>query len=207
MGELSAGILIGGASRRMGFPKAHLKNAFGQSLLQQKIDQLAPSVDEILLATAPDIELLPLTSTKPLSILTDQQKFSGPLEGFCTLFQAVKTPFLFITACDMPYFSVALMQQLFVWAKEKQQPIVPLTEDGPMYLFSLFPTQEKSKIFQLRQQHQSLQSLASIFPIVWFEEANWRPIDPQGLSWKNLNTPEEYQQFIQNSRAEKEIPL
>ena len=182
----------------MGFSKARLSLPDGTLLLQHKLNLLEPFVAEIILAGAPDRSLPELSSSK-LTIVYDQKAYTGPLEGFYSLFQAVKTPYLFITACDMPYFSCPLLEALYQVARKENRAVVPLNESGPVYLFSIFPVSLLKPLEELRKTTTALKSLAQILDIHWFEPEKWLKFDPEGRFYQNLNFPEDYQRFLQET--------
>lgn len=193
--DLSAGILAGGASRRMGFSKARLTCPDGTWLLQHKLNELDPLVAETFIACAPEMEMPPLVSSK-LTLVRDQNAYTGPLEGFFRIFQAVKTPYVFMTACDMPFFSEKLLEILYQIALEKKRTVVPLNENGPVYLFGVFSSAILDPLTELRKTTTSLKSLAQVLDIHWVPPEEWKIFDPEGRFYQNLNFFGDYEQFL-----------
>ncbi|MBD2326664.1 molybdenum cofactor guanylyltransferase [Alkalinema sp. FACHB-956] len=109
---LSAIVLAGGQSRRMGQDKALLQIA-GKPLLQQICDRAAQCCPAIYVVTAwPDRyrSFLP----ESCQFVVDRQSY-GPLVGFAQGLAMVKTEWVLLLACDMPQLDADQMQR---WAQD-----------------------------------------------------------------------------------------
>ncbi|MGI0494153.1 molybdenum cofactor guanylyltransferase [Alkalinema pantanalense CENA528] len=116
---LSAIVLAGGQSRRMGQDKALLQIA-GQPLLQQICDRAAQCCSVIYVVTAwPDRYRSFLPETCQCVV---DRTMQGPLVGFAQGLAGVQTKWVLLLACDMPSLDGALMRQ---WAQEL--PTLPET--------------------------------------------------------------------------------
>jgi molybdopterin-guanine dinucleotide biosynthesis protein A len=124
---LSAGILAGGASSRMGRDKARL-DFRGQPLILRQIDLLRPLFQEVLIAakgsgcfaarSVPD--LLPEPSA---------------LTGVHALIAGASTSRVFVVACDMPFLNPALIRDLLGRAGDV---VLPVTSRGPEPLHAVY---------------------------------------------------------------------
>lgn len=105
------GILIGGASRRMGRPKA-LMPVDGTTLLERTAAIAATVSDRIVLLGRPPFGLPPLT--RSLRILSDLHPGIGPMAGLEALLSARPDDACMLLACDMPFLAAEPLQRLCV---------------------------------------------------------------------------------------------
>ncbi len=100
----SAAVLVGGQSRRMGLNKAFLKIGPGR-LIENITAKLKTLFPEVLLA-GNDPE--PYGSLC-LPVVGDIYQGCGPLAGIHAALTAAANPYVFITACDMPFVDLDLV--------------------------------------------------------------------------------------------------
>lgn len=107
--KLSAVILAGGQSLRMGRDKAWLEVA-GQPLLGRAVEIVRSlGVEEIFISGRPGADY----SALKLSVLLDLESGSGPLGGIERGLHAASSPLLLVQAVDMPQMTAAFLQKLF----------------------------------------------------------------------------------------------
>lgn len=107
--QLTAGILIGGHSRRMGRPKALIELA-GQSLIERTTDIAARVADRVILLGAPPFDLPAALQGFPL--IPDSPPDIGPLGGLNALLAAAGQDPALLLACDMPLLTAPLLDRL-----------------------------------------------------------------------------------------------
>jgi molybdopterin-guanine dinucleotide biosynthesis protein A len=130
IGVLKATLLLlaGGASRRMGQPKALLP--YGRITLAEHIAQtLAPEFDEVLVS-ANDPDSVPLTLRQGYRLVADLHVGAGPLAGIEAGLNAARNPTLFAVACDMPLVTAELAGQA-VAAAQGHDAAVPRLDGRP----------------------------------------------------------------------------
>lgn len=107
---LLGGVLVGGASTRMGRPK-HLARVGGRSLLQRVADALSPhGQGVVLLGEAP--------RTASRRRVPDAPGVAGPLAGMLAALRWHPAATWVIAACDMP----ALTPQALAWVLSHRRP-------------------------------------------------------------------------------------
>ena len=185
LSDLSAAILVGGASRRMGQDKGLLEIA-GRPLIARIAANLVPHFHEVFLVT---------DNPEPycflgLPTVPDMVPGMGPLMGIASALRAAACDSLFVIACDIPDLDWPLMELLLAGPLEADC-IVPILKDGmreplfAMYRKSAMPAIERL-LADGRRQVQAL------FPLV---KTHYVPImDARGIP--NLNTPEDLQRYI-----------
>ena len=119
--SLSAMILAGGQSRRMGRDKALLKLPNGQPLLQRTAQVAQQLTSDILVVTPwperyrpilpPAVCLVQETVQAPSAAV----KRLGPLGGFAQGWSQVRSDWCLLLACDLPYLEPIALQQWWDW--------------------------------------------------------------------------------------------
>jgi len=105
------GIFIGGASRRMGFPKARLRLSTGEALLERTVRVVCEAgLDPVLVGSHVPIE--PCLRLPSIRSLPDAAPDSGPLGGLVSLLDAADGECVVVVACDMPYLDAAHLRRL-----------------------------------------------------------------------------------------------
>lgn len=181
-------ILCGGRSFRMGVDKALL--AFGGATMLEKVAATVKSVispQQIVVVAAANQEL-PLTD---LTILRDSIEYQGPLAaialGIANLPRHVEATF--ITGCDAPLLSPAVIEFLFDQLGEHDCAVprdairsYPLCA---VYKCSILP---KLSEFQGRSLHEFIATLkVRAIPC-----NDLSAVDPELNSFRNINTPDDY---------------
>ena len=102
---VTAVILAGGGSTRMGRPKEMLPVAPGVTLADRTASELSVLAREVVVAGG--TEALP-----GLRHLADRCPGAGPLAGIDAALAGTVTPTLLICPCDLPFVTAALLQRL-----------------------------------------------------------------------------------------------
>jgi molybdopterin-guanine dinucleotide biosynthesis protein A len=186
---LTVAIQAGGESRRMGQDKALLP-FLGQPLIVRVLERLQPLGGEIL-----------VTTNRPqayqflgVPLFPDQQPGRGALGGLYTALSAASQPLVAVVACDMPFVSAALLAAMReILARSQADLAIPLTGSGREPFHAVY---RRSTCLPL-----ILQALdAGKWRVdSWFDQAQLYPVppdvirryDPDGLCFRNVNTPEE----------------
>lgn len=106
--DLSAVILAGGASRRMGQDKAWLRFN-GRPLLELAVDKVRKlGIEEVFVSGRWDVDY----SSVPCPVLLDLEPEFGPLGGIERALQASHSPLVLVLAVDMPRMTTEFLQRL-----------------------------------------------------------------------------------------------
>lgn len=182
-------VLSGGENRRMGKDKAFLKIA-GIPLIEHILLALKGIVSETIIVTnAPD-------SYAPYNvrIVTDASDKRGPLTGIYSGLLHSNDEYNFVVACDMPFLNPGLMA-FMAGLSEGYDIVVPLIGEWceplhAVYRKGLVPLMEQ----HLRQEKRKIQDLFSTVRVRYVTEKEIERFDPARKSFKNLNTPQEYEE-------------
>lgn len=187
MPPVSGAILAGGRSTRMGTNKALLEVG-GVRLIDGALVTLRAIFPEVLLV-ANDPEPY---AALGLPIVADLIPGKGPLGGLYTAVTAAINPWAFCLACDMPFANARLIQHLVALA-EGYDVVVPRTAEGVQPLHAVYG---KTCLAAMRRQIEAdrlkIDRLYESLRVRYVDEAEMRPLDPDLLSFWNLNTREEW---------------
>ena len=180
MDKITAIILAGGGSRRMGQDKALLMYR-GKPLVQHVYDQLNGLFPEIILS-ANDPEKFQFLDVK---VVPDRLTDQGPLVAIASALAESTTEYNFVIACDIPELDFALFDQL-LQAVKGHECAVPMTGLGRYE--PLFGVYRKSMTPHLERLIEN--GVRAMKEALGHCRTGLVPIDDDRL--KNLNTPEDY---------------
>ena len=111
---LSAVILAGGSSKRLGYDKG-LRALAGKPLVSYAVDALMQLVDEVIVVVGSDAQRQSYRSILPPSakMCIDMYPGGSPLVGLITGLTEARGDYAFVTACDMPFLSPDPVELLF----------------------------------------------------------------------------------------------
>lgn len=183
-------IQAGGQSRRMGQDKALLP-FLGQPLIRRGIDRLGHLADEILVTTNRPENFAFLGLPLYPDIFPDR----GALSGLYTALHAARFDTVLVVACDMPFVSPELLSAQINWLDQSYDAVIPRGEGGTEPFHSVYRRSTCLGLAQVALQAKKWRVDA------WFPQANIRflevadiqRLDPSGMSFWNVNTPEEFQ--------------
>jgi molybdenum cofactor guanylyltransferase len=189
-------ILAGGRSSRMGRAKALLPFD-GQPLIAHLVTTLQARFAEIVVVAAPGEELPAL----PVTVVRDQVAHQGPVGGLCYGLSAIASDAAFVTSCDAAFLDTRLIEYLMAQLPG-HDVVVPHWEGRPQPLHAVY---RKSVVPLLQAQlaHGELRPvyLFEKVPTCHVGEEDIRGIDPEGWSFFNMNTPEDYARALERWRA------
>ncbi len=185
--ECGVVILAGGKSARMGRPKALLDFA-GVPLLARIIARLRHQFSEFVVVAAPGQELPVVQAIHA----HDEQPGEGPVGGLVVGLRALDRPLAFVVSCDVPFVSLMVARHL-AEAATGYDAAVP-EWDGRLHpLQAVYRTSVQPLLEELfRQGHRRPVALFERVRTRTVPESELRPLDPEGLSFLNVNTPEDY---------------
>ncbi len=189
--SLTIVVQAGGESQRMGTNKA-LIPFLGIPLIQRVIERVRPLANEILITTNQPDEL----GFLGMRLVADIYAGRGALVGLHTALVSSSHPYVGVVACDMPFVSpVLLAYQLDCLKQDNVDLVVPLTVQGHEPFHAVY---RKSTCLPAVESAlaRGQKRMISWYPEVRVRELEHEDlvrIDPSGLAFMNINTPEEFQ--------------
>lgn len=201
MEKLSAAILCGGKSIRMGKDKARL-SLDGREFLQ-RIEQGLSGMDEVLLSVGEDGSYRKTGSKH----VTDQFTGCGPLAGIHAALRACRNQVLFVVTCDMPFADGRIAEDLYPYLSEGTDIVIPVGEDGHRHV--LCGLYRKRTVAELEECLEK--GMLKVRDVLDGANLKVRYVPVRAIAdgerkMMNINTPEEYRRMIE--RYEKpQIPV
>ena len=196
--QISAFILTGGASSRMGKAKG-LLDFGGEPLIIRMARTMEPLVSSVT-AVGPSERYaalgLQVIEDQKFGIVDERGKSPGPLAGIASALSASGTDWNFILACDLPYLSREWVAWLLARTNiSSTQIIMPRTEGGPEPLAAVYRRECAEPIIAalqrgLRKVTDAMAQLRTDF----VTEREWHHVDPDGRVLRNMNSPEDYEE-------------
>lgn len=183
-------ILAGGKSSRMGQDKSLLPYA-GEPMIQRVVDELRPVVDEILIVSNQQKKYGIPDTREIADIFTDM----GPLAGIHAGLSAAANDYIFVTACDMPYFDGRLARFLIDQAAG-YDVVVPQINNYPEPLFAVYA--KKCLPYIQDCLERNVRKILAFYPMVkvnFVGEELIRQVSDPEKAFFNVNTPADYAQI------------
>ena len=189
--DFTAVILTGGKSSRMGRPKALLP--FGnEPLIDHLVRRLQRKFKLVVVVAAPDQELPSL----PAKVVRDEVAYQGPVGGIYYGLKAAIGIGAFVTSCDAAFLNLPLIAFLTSQILN-HDVVVPYWQDRFQPLHAVY---RKSVVPLLKEQLER----GELRPIFLYDKVRTRKVgeeeirrfDPEGLSFFNMNAPDDYRQAL-----------
>lgn len=183
---VSAIVLAGGQSRRMGHDKALIEFQ-GKPVLAHVITALRELTEDVVVVS----NRSDLYGSFGARVAADYDPPCGPLGGIAVGLQAIAHELAVIVACDMPFLNVTLLRWLIDQSGE-YDAVVPQTGGELEPLHAVYRRGCYQSIVQrLARGERRVISFFTDVRLRIVPETEWRVLDPAGRSLVNLNTPDD----------------
>src|SRR6266404_2140541 len=190
--DATAVVLAGGKSSRMGRPKSLLLFD-GEPLIVHIVRALKQMFAETIVVAAPEQELPDL----PAILVRDEVAYQGPVGGIYYGLKAASGNLCFVTSCDVPFLNLALISHL-TSQMSTHDVAVPYWENRFQPLHAAYRTSVRPLLKEQLDRGE-------LRPVYLFDkvrtcrigEDEIRRFDPEGLSFLNMNTPDDYERALQ----------
>jgi molybdopterin-guanine dinucleotide biosynthesis protein A len=189
-GQVDGFILAGGESSRMGRYKALLE--FGGVALIVRTAKLVESAARWCAIVGDAVRLEGLE----LRVIEDDLPGAGPLGGIATALRASEAEWNLIVACDLPYLTREWLEFLIGRAlRSDAAAVLPMNERGAEPLCAMYrkPTEGAIRAALERGVRKVTDGLADVH-IEFIEPREWKSFDSDGLLFKNMNSPADYEE-------------
>ncbi len=117
----------------------------------------------------------------------------GPLGGIYEGMKHCTGEYVFVNACDMPFLNPDVIK--FLYKNTKKDGIVPRHKNGQIEPLHAFYRREKIlKIFN-KIKGRSIKDMLALLDIHYISTEKLRNLDPELLTFRNLNTREDILEF------------
>jgi len=183
---LSIAIQAGGQSSRMGQDKA-LVHLMGKPLIEHVLDRISGLGDEILITTnrPQDYDYLGFRTAQ------DSTPGSGALAGLKTALQAAQGEKILVLACDLPFVNKDLLKHI-ISRSDQADVTVPFRGGEYEPFLAIYAKTCLSAIEEsLKAGKMRMISFYPLVKVLALDEREITRFDPRGLSFFNINTPDE----------------
>jgi len=185
--DVTGALIAGGRASRMGGVAKGLLRVDGEPIAARAL-RLFDALFAGALVVANDPAAYAALGAR---VVPDAIAGKGAPGGLHAALAASPTPWVFAAACDMPYLSRPAID-LLAGRRDGAAAVVPRWRGRFEPLHALWsraclPALEAA----LLGGDPSLQQLVRLVDARVVEEAEWREVDPEGLAFENVNTPEE----------------
>ncbi len=189
---LTVVIQAGGQSSRMGEDKA-LKPFLGRPLIERVIERMAPIADEMIVTTNRPADYAFLNAR----LVPDLKPGRGALGGLYTAVASARHSLVAVVACDMPFASPKFFENgIRLMVEEEADVVIAKSNEGYEPLHALYRRETCLPAIEAAIDADQWKVIA------WFPHVKVRTLspgeinalDPSGLCFWNVNTPEEFAQ-------------
>lgn len=190
--DLDALVLAGGESRRVGSPKALLPLG-STSLIGAVLARLRPLFRQVLVVARDKEGLVGLGAT----VLVDGRLERGPLVGLTRGLETTDAPWCFVVGCDMPFLRPAVIHRMAEHLNGCD--ILAPYLGGHLQTLHAFYSKGCLPFARglLKEGNTSPRALFPLCRVRTMEATEFLDIDPDLLSFMDLDTVEEYQAALQ----------
>jgi molybdopterin-guanine dinucleotide biosynthesis protein A len=201
--DVTAVILAGGMSRRLGRNKA-LEPFRGEPLIRRVIRRMSQVAANIIVVANDDERVAELNLPGHVTPVIDEYPGKGSLGGIYTGLKAAPTQWAVFCACDMPFPSPRLYRALLS-NREANDAVVPVVDGRPEPIHAAYsraclgPIREKLAADRLK-----ISGFFDDVRVCYFTEDRVREIDPDLLSFFNINTQKDLEKANQIALTDQE---
>lgn len=182
-------ILAGGLNKRFSGQNKALLKIGDRRIIDNIIDMFTSLFEEIILVTNQPMDYLEWD----VNIVTDIFQAQSSLTGIHAGLFYASNPFVFVTACDTPFLKKELVEFIVSEIEPKTAVVIPETSEGTEQLsavysktcLSLMEKQVLEEVFQIKKMFRKVR-------VKKIPEKKLRAIDPQLMSFFNINTDADY---------------
>lgn len=188
---LTGVVLAGGRSSRFGSDKA-LAEWCGTSLVESATASLLRHMPTALVVTRRPEELAFLRSPR-VRVVADLHPNGHPLGGVHTALLALETSHAFVRACDMPFLQPGLVETLWE-ARAHFDAVIPVWRGARQPLCGVYSAACAGPArAAIERGELGVAALFDAIPTRFCLDAELAAVDPEGLSFMDIDTREDYE--------------
>jgi len=185
-------VLAGGRSRRFGSDKLAARVG-GGTLLDRSVAALASVAVDLVVVIAPGNDRVPAPASRPLRVVADPEAHGGPLVGLLTGLEAVEQPLVIVVGGDMPTLRPDVLRLLArtLVSQPTIDGVVLRSRGALVPLPAAVRTGAATDVTRrlVGDGERRLRSLFERLPTRILDEGEWRPLDPDGETLRDVDRP------------------
>ncbi len=181
-------ILAGGQNKRFGGQNKAFIRIGGQRIVDRLMTVYSRLFDQVVLVTNDPAAYTDLDAL----IVSDQYATRSSLNGLHAGLFAAANEYAFFTACDAPFAQAALIRCVLDHIEPAADIVIPATSAGYEPMFAVYGKRCLPVMAQqLESDRLKIQGLFRKVRVKTVAEAALRQVDPELISFFNINTPED----------------
>ena len=201
--DVTAVILAGGMSRRLGRNKA-LEPFQGETLIRRVIRRMSQVASNIVVVANDHERVAELDLPDGVTPVIDEYPGKGSLGGIYTGLSAAPTDWAVFCACDMPFPSPGLYRALLS-NRAAHDAVVPVVEGRPEPIHAAYSRACLEPIrAKIAADRLKISGFFDDVSVHYFTEDRVRQIDPDLLSFFNINTQRDLEKANQIAQTNPE---
>lgn len=199
---LSVAVLVGGKSVRMGKDKSKLQLG-KQTLLERSVEMASQLSKDVIVVANPARRESPVSGAR---VVSDVIGGGGALSGLHAGVSAARHEHVLVVACDMPFLNLRLLRYMSIVAPG-YDAVVPTWRGQVEPLHAVYARKSLPVIEAFLQGGggRIVEFYAQI-NVRYLEPGEVALFDPEGLSFFNINTPQDWERAQALAQAERSRP-
>jgi len=186
---MDALILAGGENKRIPLLKGFLETGEGR-IVEVISRRLGKVFNRVILSTNTPEHYYYLG----LPMVGDILPVRGPMTGIFSALSLPDVSAVFVTACDMPDINGILSKYIADKWQSGFDAVVPVFNNEPQPLFGVYAKGLVRGMEEaLHHEKRSLRGFLKGSKVFYVQEAEVRKIDPEGRSFVNINTMQDFE--------------
>ena len=191
-------VLSGGQNRRIPLTKGFIKFR-GSTVIESNVKLLEKILGRVVIsANAPEdyfhlgVPVIGDIVKKPFGEDVINRPL-GPMAGILSVLVCTGEEEIFVTACDMPFIKPELISYI-IGNKKSGEAAVPVFNGRPEPLLAVYSKRAiKTMEGMINSNRLSLMDMLNELDVRYIGEEDVRRIDPDGESFVNINTLDDYE--------------
>ena len=131
-----------------------------------------------------------------LRTIADDWPGAGPLGGIATALRSASASWSLVVACDLPYLTKPWLEYAVARAVASEaDAVVPMSATGTEPLCALYHQRAEPGIRgALTLGNKKVKDAVENLRVEIIEPAEWKAFDSEGYLFKNMNSPEDYEE-------------
>lgn len=194
--DVSAAILDGGRGQRFGGTDKAWLRVNGESIVSHQLRVLRKRCADIAMVVGQTGDVRDL----PVQALSDRVGGLGPIDGIAAALAWAKTPWVLVTACDMPGLRLDVLDLLLRERRKDADIIAAVAHRFPQPLFALYRTRllpilDRRLTACRLTTRELLDGSDPDYTVILIDENDVRSVDPTLETFANLNRPEDLAEY------------
>ena len=181
-------ILAGGQNKRFDGQNKAFISIGGRRIIDRLLAVYSRLFDQTILVTNQPTAYMDVDAL----IVSDHYPARSSLNGLHAGLFAADQEYAFFTACDTPFVKAPLIRLLLDSIGKKDDIVIPATAAGYEPMFAIYRKScLPAMVWQLEHDLLKIQGLFRKLRVKTVAEAELRSVDPELVSFFNINTPED----------------